>query len=190
MLVRNSHPCCWRRLLFVNRVLRIVLLLIFVACSFAQTSQPVDLTALEKHVAKHFNELREDSGLKPLKVRRDRRMRMEACSVQIKRPDPIVDIAQQKRRFWYLTADPKKPSDELARLASAKTSDDHVGVGVWFATTEDHPSGMYWVVVYPEHSPAHEAFWSHFYLTDDFEYQTPFGKQWKQGLPQQCRSIQ
>jgi hypothetical protein len=74
---------------------------------------------------------------------------MEAYSVQMKGPDPIVDIAQQKRRFWYLTADPKKPSDELARLASAKTSDDHVGVGVWFAATEDHPSGMYWVVVYP-----------------------------------------
>jgi len=75
-------------------------------------------------------------------------------------------------------------------LANEKTSYDHVPVGAWFAATQDHPSGIYWVVVYPEHSAAHEAFWSHFYLTDDFEYQTPFGKHWKQRLPQQCRSIQ
>jgi hypothetical protein len=114
---------------------------------------------------------------------------MEACSIHVKGPDPIVDIAQQKRKFWYLAADPQEPNDELTRLAKAKTGYNHVGVGVWFARTQQYPSGMYWVVVYPEHSAAHEAFWSHFYLTDDFEYQTPFGKHWKQELPPQCRSI-
>jgi hypothetical protein len=50
---------------------------------------------------------------------------------------------------------------------------------------------MYWVVVYTERGAAHEMFWSHFSLTDDFAYnQSPFGSHWKQGLPQQCRSIQ
>ena len=47
--------------------------------------------------------------------------------------------------------------------------------------------GPYWVVVYPEHSAAHEAFWSHFYLTDDFEYQTIFDKSWRKRLPARWR---
>ena len=40
-------------------------------------------------------------------------------------------------------------------------------------------------VVYPERGAMHDAFWSHFYLTDDFAYERSFGKK----LPQQCRSI-
>ena len=141
-------------------------------------------------VARQFNGLRKQAGLSQLKVRRDLRVRKEACSVQVKGPDSLVDILRQGRKFWYLTADPEKPNEELVHLAKEKAGDDHVAVGVWFATTQQYPSGMYWVVVYPEHSAIHEGLWSHFYLTDDFEYQTSFGKHWEKELPRQCRSVQ
>jgi hypothetical protein len=82
-----------------------------------------------------------------------------------------------KRKWWFLAANPSKPDSELARLAGTRTSYDDMAVGVWFATTDVYKAGMYWVVVHPEHSEAHEVFWGHFYLTDDLEYQTPFDKQ-------------
>lgn len=169
-----------------RRIFQTMLMLIATGASFGQASQQRDLSALEERVAKQFNDLRAKSDIKPLKFRQDMRIRAEACSVQVKGPDPTVEFP---RKFWYLTPDPNKPSDELVRMATEKTSYDHVGVGVWFATTEAYPSGMYWVVVYPEHGAAHEAFWSHFYLTDDFEYQTVFDKHWKQRLPQPCDSL-
>ena len=175
----------------MNPVVRIgPLLVILLASSLAQTPQTSDLTAIENTIAKQFNELRQKAGLPPLKIRHDLRVRMEACSIQMKGPDGFVDIPQQGRKLWYLTAEPKKTNDELTRLAKLKTSDGHVGVGAWFAKTPQYPSGMYRVVVYPEHGAAHEVFWSHFYLTDEFEYQTSFGRRWKQNLPSQCKSIQ
>jgi hypothetical protein len=174
-------------------VIKTVLLLVVVVASFGQTSHPPDLTALEENVAKQLNEVRTKAGMKPLRFRRDSRMRMEACSVQIKGPDPKVEHASRNGKFsykfLYLSSNPIEPSDELAQLAGTRTTFDNVAVGVWFAVTETHPSGMYWVIVYPEHSSVHEGFWSHFYLTDDFEYQTVFDKHWKEQLPQRCRSI-
>lgn len=157
-------------------------LLISGASSSAQASRPPDLTLIEKNIANQFNEVRKRAGLKVLKIRRDLRVRMAACSVQIKGPDPIVSS--------YLTADPETPNDALTRLAKINSNHDHVAVGVWFAATQRFPSGMYWVVVYDEDGAAKEAFWSHFYLTDAFEYETPFDKQWKRRLPQECRAIQ
>jgi hypothetical protein len=74
-------------------------------------------------------------------------------------------------------------------MAAEKTGFDHVAVGVWFAKTEKYPTGTYWVVVQPEYGAAHEAFWSHWYLTDAFEYQTIFDKSWRSDLPAQCTSI-
>ncbi len=131
--------------------------------------------------------------MKPLEFRRDIRARMEACSVQVNGPDPKVEYASPNHKFsykyWYLSSNPNEPSDELAQLAGKRTTLTHVTVGVWFAKSEPYPDGMYWVVVYPEHSAVHEAFWSHFYLTDDFEYQTAFDKHWKEHIPQSCRSI-
>lgn len=156
--------------------------LISCASSFAQASRPPDLTLIEKNIAYQFSEVRKKAGLKPLKIRRDVRLRKEACFIQIKGPDPTI--------YSYLTADPEKPNDELMRLARSNFSHDHIAVGVWFAATQQYPSGMYWVVVYDEDSGAKEAFWSHFYLTDAFEYETIFDKQWKRGLPQVCRAIQ
>lgn len=157
-------------------------LLIWCASSLAQASRPPDLTLIEKNIANQLTQVRKTAGLKALKIRRDLRMRMEACSIQIKGPDPIV--------AWYLTADPEKPNDALTRLAKSNSNHDHVAVGVWFAATQQYPSGMYWIVVYDEDGAAKEAFWSHFYLTDAFEYETYFNKQWKRGLPQECRAIQ
>jgi hypothetical protein len=152
----------------------------------AQAKEP-DLGRLEDAVARQFNEIRLKSNLPALKIRRDLRLRMEACSVQIRGPDPKVEEPYAKQKSWYSISDPKVAAEELARIAQQKTDYDHVGVGVWFAATEAYPNGRYWVVVYPENSAAHEAVWSHFYLTDDFEYQTMFDKQWRKGLPERCR---
>jgi hypothetical protein len=160
-----------------------------------QTPQPSNLTALEENVAKQFNQLRVDAGLKPLTFRRDLRVRMEACSVQLNGPDSLVENVPWKRKQWYLAADPSKPDSELPQITAAMTTarwqrgHDHVAVGVWFATTDAYPAGMYWVVVYPEHSEGYEGFWSHFYLTDGYQYMTRFDKYWKARLPQLCRSI-
>jgi len=57
----------------VNRGVQVVLLVIFFASSLAQTSQAPDLIATEKDVGNQFNELREKSGLKPRRARRDLR---------------------------------------------------------------------------------------------------------------------
>jgi len=173
----------------VNRVLGILLLLLFAVFSFAQGSPARDLVAIEADVAKQFDELRQNAGLQPLKVRRDLRVRMEACSVSIKGPDGTVEVPGSKFKHWYMTPDPHGLNDELVRIANENTVNDHVAVGVWFATTEAYPSGMYWVVVNQEWSAAHEAFWGHFYLTDAFEYQSPWNKRWKKWIPRGCRSI-
>ena len=161
--------------------------------SVGQTSQPPNLTALEENVAKQFNALRAKAGMKPLRFRRDIRTRMEACSVHTDGPDAIVERVSPNPKFsyklWYSTPNPSEPSKDLAALAEREVAVDHVAVGVWFARTDAHPDGRYWVVVYPEHSASHEAFWSHFYLTDDFEYQTAFTKHWNEQLPRSCRSI-
>jgi hypothetical protein len=168
-------------------ILQIVLLLTMSAISLGQASQPPNLPILEGVVAKQFNDLRTKAGLNQLKFRRDIRLRMEACSVQVKGPGPKIEGARNV--FWYLSADPTRANDDLVRLAGQKVTYDHVAVGVWFSRTEVYPSGMYWVVVSTEHGAAHEAFWSHFYLTDDFEYQTNFDKGWKKELPSNCGSI-
>lgn len=173
----------------MTRVFWALSLILAASTALASAGTQPDLKPIEKTIATEFNRIRQQAGLNPLAVRDDRRVRMEACSVQVKGPDPFVDIEKQNRKFWYLTADPKNANDELVRLAKTKTSFDHVAVGAWFATTPQYPSGMYWIVVYPEHSAAHEAFWGHFYLTDDFEYETSFSNHWKQGLPSECRSI-
>jgi len=181
------------RLLTVKCLVQTVLLLIVAATSLVgQTpQQPPDLTALEENVGKQFNELRVKSGLKPLKFRRDLRIRMEACSVETQGPDPKVEQPGTKYKIWYLTTDPIEPPDDLARLveSSKKTDRRHVAVGVWFATTGAYPNGAYWVVVYPEVSVAHEAFWTHFPLIDEGHYDNIFDKRWKKGLRERCRSL-
>ncbi len=171
------------------RLIRVLSLAILIASSVAQRSSPSDLTALEDHVFKEFNRLRSKGSLKPLKVRRDLRVRMEACSIQARGTDRLVEARSEKRKSSYITADPKEPNPELTRVANIVTNRDHVAVGVWFAKTQEYPSGMYWVLIYPEHSAAHEAFWKHFYLTDDFEYATAFDKHWERALPPQCRAV-
>ena len=167
------------------------ILLGFLAMSLfasAQSQAPA-LDKVEESVAKQFNHIRQQSGLPPLRFRRDLRLRMEACSVETRGPDPKVENPQTKYKIWYLTADPDEPTEDLARLARQRTDRDHVAVGIWFATTAAYPSGAYWIVVYPEHGAAHEAFWSHFYLSDDFEYQTIFDKSWMKRLPDRCRNL-
>jgi hypothetical protein len=176
--------------LIVKCLFTSIVLLIPVAGSLAQTSQLPDLAALEQSVAGQFNELRVKSALKPLKIRRDIRQRMVACAVQNNGTDPTA--VELYRRWWYLTDVPSKPNDELARLATTNNSltkfNDHIAVGVWYARTPAYPSGMYWVSLYLERSAANEAFWGHFPLTDSAENRR-FGKEWKRGIPQQCRTI-
>jgi hypothetical protein len=60
---------------------------------------------------------------------------------------------------------------------------------VWYGANADYPAGAYWVLIYPEQSAAHEAFWGHFFLTDSFQYVTRFDKNWKQRLPPTCRNL-
>lgn len=172
-----------------RRTVSIPLLLYAAAVLAIGQSQLRDLDKVEESVAKQFNDIRQKSGLPKLKFRRDLRVRMEACSIETRGPDPKVEQPGTKHKIWYLASDPAKPTEELARLAGEKTDRHHVTVGVWFAATGTYPNGAYWVVVYPEHGAAHEAFWSHFYLTDDFEYQTIFDRLWKKRLPDRCRSL-
>src|SRR5580692_5170891 len=160
----------------------LIALVLFVTLgSLGQTSQTPDLAALEGNVAKQFTDLRAKAGMTLLELRRDIRMRMEACSVALNGPDNHVESESQYalaiEKLWYVTDDPTKQNDQLAKMATMRTGYDHVAVGIWFGATKAAPNGTYWVVVMPEHSAAHEGFWSHFYLTDDFEYQKTFSKQ-------------
>lgn len=154
---------------------------------------PAQLSSLEEGVARRFNDARQSAGFKPLAFRKDRRVRMEACSVALRGPDIRVegDIVNGRplRKNWYVASDPQAAAAEISDIATYLTPYRSVGVGVWFARTAQFPDGAYWVVVYPEHSAAHEAFWGHFYLTDDFEYVTLFDRYWKKNLPQECRDI-
>jgi hypothetical protein len=170
-------------------MLFVSLLLTLGVASYASDPAPLELGKLETAVANQYNDLRIKAGLKPLKVRDDIRVRMEACAVEVHGPDPMVQWVNASRKNWYMAADPLQPSDELSLLANEKTGYDHISVGVWFAKTDKYPSGMYWIVVWPEYGAAHEAFWSHWYLTDTFEYQTGFDKHWRSHLPVQCASI-
>jgi hypothetical protein len=155
----------------------------------AQRQVPTDIGSLEEQIAGQFNAARKSAGLKQLSFRRDIRIRMEACSVAVNGPDSIVDQTWTKRKYWYSTADPRSSNPELTQIALQPADRHSVGVGVWYVADAKHPDGTYWVVVYPENSAVHEAFWGHFYLTDDFEYQTVFYESWKEKLPNECRSI-
>jgi hypothetical protein len=170
-----------------------LLLLVAPLASLGQTSTQPDLTALEESVGKQFNEVRTKADMRPLGLRSDIRIRMEACSVALNGPDRNVEFDSQyalrREKLWYLTEDPAKPSHDLANLAKVRTSNDHVAVGIWFGATKDASKAMFWVVVMPEPSGAHEAFMSHFCVTDACEYQTVFDKYWKKRLPEACRSI-
>jgi hypothetical protein len=170
-----------------------VLLFFVASASLSQTSTQPDLTTLEETVGKQFNELRAKAHLAPLAFRRDIRMRMEACSVALNGPDKHVEFDSQyalrKEKLWYSTDDPTKQNDTLATLAQIRTNYDHVAVGIWFSTTKTVPKDTFWVVVMPEQGAAREAFQSHFYVTDDFEYATVFDKHWKKRLPEICGSI-
>lgn len=153
------------------------------------TEKPVaEIIALEEHLANEFNAARKSAGQKPLAFRKDIRVRMEACSVAQNGKDDLVE-PPRRPKLWYVTLDPQVLSPNLKELAASEVKYSSVGVGVWYAVSEQYPAGAYWVVIYPEHSAAHEAFWSHFYLTDTFEYQTRFDKYWKKRLPPQCRDL-
>ncbi len=163
----------------------------FLAMSLFASAQPQspDLGKVEENVARQFNDIRQKSGLKTLKFRRDLRIRMEACAVETRGPDPKVENPQTKYKIWYLTTDPTEPTPELSRLAHQRTERHHVAVGVWFATTESYPHGAYWVVVYPEVNIVHEAFWTHFPLIDEGYYDNIFDRTWKKRLPDGCRNL-
>lgn len=169
---------------------RFVLSLFLAANAFASDGSYVtNLGKSEEVVARQFNEMRRKLGLPALEFRRDLRIRMEACSVQTRGPDPKVERPGTKYKIWYITSDPAKPTDDLEMLSREATDRRHVAVGVWFATTQEYPNGAYWVVVYPEVSVLHEAFWTHFPLIDEGYYDTIFDKAWKKRLPERCRSL-
>jgi hypothetical protein len=174
-------------------LVQIVLLFVMTSGSLSQTSHQPDLNALEETVGKQFNELRAKADMRPLEFRRDIRIRMEACSVALNGPDRNVEFDSQyalrREKLWYLTGDPAKPNGDMANLAQVRTTNDHVAVGIWFGPTKGVSKDMFWVVVMPEPSGVHEAFWSHFCVTDDCEYQTVFDKYWKKRLPEICRTI-
>ena len=176
-----------------SALVQALLLLVLPLVSLGQTSSQPDLTALEETVGKQFNDLRAKADMRPLELRRDIRIRMEACSVALNGPDRNVEFDSQyalrREKLWYLTEDPAKPNHELANLAKVRTSNDHVAVGIWFGSTKDVSKDMFWVVVMPEPGGAHEAFMSHFCVTDACEYETVFDKYWKKRLPEICRSI-
>jgi hypothetical protein len=180
-------------LVSMKNLLRAFLPLVLTLGAVGQTSPQTDLGALEANVAKQFNELRVKAGMSPLGFRRDIRMRMESCSVALNGPDKNVEFdspyALRKDRLWYTTDDPAQQNDAIVNLAKIATNYGHIAVGIWFGRGKTVSKDTFWAVVVPEHSAAHEAFWSHFYLTDDFEYQTAFNKHWKERLPDVCRSI-
>jgi hypothetical protein len=159
----------------------------------SNSSVSPSLSFLEKHIASEFNLLRTSAGLKPLHFRNDKRVRMEACSVAENGPDLWVEREPSGRqdknmhRYWYTTTDPMAVTPELLQIASFPVSNDSVAVGVYLLQSTEQSKRAYWVVVYPEHSALHEAFWGHFYLTDSFEYETAWSGEWKQHLPKQCR---
>jgi hypothetical protein len=75
----------------------IPLAILLAAIPFAgRSSTPPDLGKLEAAVANQFNEVRVTAGLKPLKFRDDLRLRMEACSVDARGPDPKVQQLGRK----------------------------------------------------------------------------------------------
>ncbi len=150
---------------------------------------PPDLNSIEENIAKKFNDLRQKRGLKPLAFRKDIRLRMEACSTAFSKPAYYIDAPTIHRRLWYSTQAPTVDYSELERISYIETQRDHFGVGAWFLIDDKHPHGTYWIIVYPEHSASSEWLRRRFYLTDDFEYVTPFDKSWRRRLPQQCQQI-
>lgn len=70
----------------MHSVVRIGPLFVILLSSLAHASQPPELSGIETSVANQFNQLRQKAGLTPLIVRRDLRLQMEACSIQIKGP--------------------------------------------------------------------------------------------------------
>src|SRR6266851_694313 len=133
---------------------------------------PAELAALEEHFARVLNSARK-----------------EACSIAEKGADNIMGAQRTGRNYWDVVIDPKALESEIKRIATAPTAYDNVSVGVWYASNVQYPSGAYWVLIYPEHSAAYEAFRGHFYLTDSFEYVTRFDKNWKKRLPPTCRDF-
>ncbi|SRR6266849_353802 len=150
---------------------------------------PAELAALEEHFARVLNSARKEAGLKALAFRKDIRVRKEACSIAEKGADNIMGAQRTGRNYWDVVIDPKALESEIKRIATAPTAYDNVSVGVWYASNVQYPSGAYWVLIYPEHSAAYEAFRGHFYLTDSFEYVTRFDKNWKKRLPPTCRDF-
>ena len=122
-----------------------------------------ELAALEEHFANVLNSGRKEAGLKALPFRKDIRVRQEVCSIAEKGADRIVGARRMGDNYWDVVPDPKALDSEIKRIATAPTAYDNVSVGVWYAANEQYPGGAYWVLIYPEHSAAYEAFWGHFY---------------------------
>jgi hypothetical protein len=148
-----------------------------------------ELTALEEHFANVLNSGRKEAGLKTLALRKDIRVRQEVCLIAEKGADGIVGARRTGDNYWDVVPDPRALDSEIKRIATAPTAYDNVSVGVWYAANAQYPAGAYWVLIYPEHSAAYEAFWGHFYLTDSFQHITSFDRYWKKRLPPTCRDL-
>jgi hypothetical protein len=148
-----------------------------------------ELAALEEHFANILNSGRKEAGLKALPFRKDIRVRQEACSIAEKGADRVVGARRMGDNYWDVVPDPRALDSEIKRIATAPTAYDNVSVGVWYAANAQYPAGAYWVLIYPEHSAAYEAFWGHFYLTDSFQHTTRFDKYWKKRLPPTCHDL-
>jgi hypothetical protein len=144
---------------------------------------------LEEHFANILNSGRKEAGLKALPFRKDIRVRQEACSIAEKGADRVVGARRMGDNYWDVVPDPRALDSEIKRIATAPTAYDNVSVGVWYAANAQYPAGAYWVLIYPEHSAAYEAFWGHFYLTDSFQHITRFDKYWKKRLPPTCHDL-
>lgn len=163
-----------------------VILLIYVPQmpSNPQTSSSKELSALEKQVAQRFVEARKKYSIKPPVFRNDLRMRKEACRLSVEGGPKNVDDGR-----WYVSDKPADAVSAIEEIAKMEMNQDHFGVGVWFAKIGAYPDGKYWVFIWPEYSAVAEAFKRHFYLTDSFEYVTPFDREWNKHLPGVCQSI-
>lgn len=147
-----------------------------------KTISPANLTSVEEQLERRVAAIRYTVNLKPLPVRRDIRVRQEACALSA--TNQISDES-------YVTEDPNELHPTFSRIAVR--SDVPLGarltIGVWYAKTVQHPRGAYWVVVHAGESNVSEWFNDHFYLTDTFEYRDDAKHKWKANLPQQCRDM-
>src|ERR1700722_16606757 len=103
-----------------------------------KTVPPANLTSVEEQLERRVTAIRHTAKLRPLPVRRDIRVRQEACALSA--TNQISDES-------YVTEDPNELHPTLTRIAvrSDVPFGARLTVGVWYAKTAQHPGGAYWI---------------------------------------------